>query len=217
MRPVIFDFDDTLIESFPTYVELHLRVARELGLRVPSRTQLIRYADSWEATLAELWPGEDLQRFVARYEELADHHPYPAIPGALPTLSRLRQQGHSLWIVTKRSKRRLKQRMAEAWLPYDWFGGVFARDDQAFPKPDPRCFDPVWRALGRVDPTAVFVGDRDEDRRAARGAKIQFVGVRTGPEAASGFLQDMEPADILDSIADLPGWLERNAREQAAE
>ena len=68
MSPLIFDLDDTLIESFPTYLRLHQRIAGELGWRVPSREELTVYGETWEATLAQIWPEADLTPFVARYD-----------------------------------------------------------------------------------------------------------------------------------------------------
>ncbi|PRP92869.1 Phosphoglycolate phosphatase, chromosomal [Enhygromyxa salina] len=212
---LIFDLDDTLIESFPEYVRLHQRIAADLGWRVPSAAELVHYGPTWEDTLARLWPGLGLDPFMACYEELADEHCYPAITGVPQALTRLRAQGHSLWIVTKRSRRRLAQRMNQAGLGQDLFEGIFAIEDQPASKPDPRCFAPVWQALGStMAERALYVGDREDDHLAARAAGLRFVGVRTGPEhhtgvdARSSFLDALPDEHVLDTAAELPAWLE---------
>lgn len=209
--PVIFDLDDTLIESFPTYARLHQRVAAELGWPVPSRDDLVPYGATWEETLAALWPGADIGRFVRRYDEIADHHPYPAIAGAERALRALRDGGHRLFIVTKRSRRRLADRMRQAAIDPALFDGVFPVEAQPARKPDPACFAPVWQALGAPAPDrrAVYVGDRDEDRRAAEAAGIGFVAVLTGPEVLRGFPGDLPPARVAESVARVPGLLNR--------
>jgi HAD superfamily hydrolase (TIGR01509 family) len=205
---LIFDLDDTLIESFPEYVRLHQRVAAEFGWPVPSMADLVHYGATWEATLARLWPDAALDPFIARYEALADEHPYPAIAGVCEALELLHGRGHSLWIVTKRSRRRLAARMEQANLAMDLFTGIFANEDQPASKPDPRCFEPVWRALGQPSPErALYVGDRGDDHLAASAAGLGFVGVRTGPEHHSlGVFDELE--HVLDSAAELPRWLE---------
>lgn len=213
---LIFDLDDTLIESFPEYVRLHRRLAADLGWRVPSAAELVEYGPTWEATLARLWPGADLDPFMARYEQLADDHHYPAIAGVPEALTDLRARGHSLWIVTKRSRRRLAQRMAQAGLRRDLFEGIFALEDQPVSKPDPRCFEPVWQALDasahdHPSSRALYVGDREDDHVAARAAGLGFVGVRTGPEhitSSRSFLDELADEHVLDSAAQLPTWLE---------
>ncbi|MFO7561714.1 MAG: HAD family hydrolase [Enhygromyxa sp.] len=211
---LIFDLDDTLIESFPEYVRLHQRIAAELDWRIPSAAELVHYGPTWEDTLARLWPGLGLDPFMARYEALADEFRYPAITGVNDALEQLRGRGHSLWIVTKRSRRRLAQRMGQAGLAPELFTGIFAYEDQPAAKPDPRCFEPVWRALGGPRPDhAVYVGDRADDQLAASAAGLCFVGVRTGPEHharpdAPSFLDALPREQVLDSAAELPQWLE---------
>lgn len=211
---LIFDLDDTLIESFPEYVRLHQRIAADLDWRVPSAAELVHYGPTWEDTLARLWPESNLDDFMARYEALADDHRYPAIVGACDALEQLRVRGHSLWIVTKRSRSRLAQRMNQAGLSPELFTGIFAYEDQPVSKPDPRCFEPVWRALGRPRPEhSVYVGDRADDQLAASAAGLHFIGVRTGPEHhacpdATSFLDALPPEHVLDSVAELPRWLE---------
>jgi phosphoglycolate phosphatase len=208
-RPLIFDLDDTLIQSFETYVRLHQRVAGEMGLMVPTAEALIPYAATWEATLLALWPQLDLGSFVERYDLVANDHPYPAVPGAVAALGRLRAAGHSLWIVTKRSRRRLADRLAQAGIAQELFDGIFPAEDQPAVKPDPRCFAPVWQALGGFSAQALYVGDRAEDRAAAQAAGIGFLAVLTGPEVSSGFPGDLDEAAVIASVAELPDRLLR--------
>jgi len=208
---LIFDLDDTLIDSFSQYVALHQRVAADLELRVPSRDELVVYLDTWERTLARLWPEVDLSPFMERYASLTSEHPYPPVAGACETVARLRARGHSLWIVTKRSRRLLSLRMRQAGLEEAHFEGIFAFEDQPAPKPDPRCFEPVWRATGGAQPQhSLYIGDRAEDEQAASAAGLTFVAVGTGPEGLSAF-GDVPASHRLGSVAGLPGWLERHA------
>lgn len=204
---LIFDLDDTLIESFPEYARMHQRVARDLGWPVPTRDALIHYGETWEATLALLWPDRSLAPFFDHFERVVHEHRYRALPDVVPTLASLRERGHSLWIVTKRSRARLEQRMNEAELAAGLFDGIFAHEDQPVGKPDPRCFEPVWSALGGPrHEQAIYVGDRHDDLLAARAAGLTFVGVRSGPEP-HGFAE--HPSEhVLDSAAELPRWLE---------
>jgi phosphoglycolate phosphatase len=206
-RDLIFDLDDTLIESFPSYARLHVQIAEELGWRVPSWLELVEYGPTWQATLARLWPDRELDVFVARYEALAHVHPYRPVPGAAHALRRLRAAGHRLWVVTKRERLRLAQRLSEAELPGELFHGIFCNEDVPEPKPSPRCFEPVAAALGCAPSRPVYVGDRDDDRRAANAAGIEFVAVCTGPERALGFPHEHPASHVLPSVVGLPAWL----------
>ncbi|MCX4245025.1 HAD family hydrolase [Paraliomyxa miuraensis] len=206
-RDLIFDLDDTLIESFPSYVQLHTRIAVELGWRIPSRHELVEYGPTWQATLVRMWPDHDLAPFMARYDQLADDLPYRSVPGAVAALHRLRAQGHRLWVVTKRERLRLAQRLRQAELPIALFEGVFCNEDVPEPKPSPRCFEPIADALGRAPSRPVYVGDRDDDRMAAQSAGIEFVAVCTGPERSMGFPYEHPVSHVLPSVTSLPAWL----------
>ncbi len=206
-RDLIFDLDDTLIESFAPYVRMHQRIATELGWRVPSRQELVEYGPTWRATLQRMWPQADIGAFIGRYEELADDHPYGAVPGAPHALRRLADDGHRLWIVTKRDRLRLDQRLREANLDAAMFRGIFTNDEVPEPKPSPRCFEPVALALGHAPHRPIYVGDREDDRIAALAAGIEFVAVCTGPEHALGFPHDHPASHVLPSVVALPAWL----------
>ena len=206
-RDLIFDLDDTLIESFPSYVRAHLQVAAELGWRVPARAELVEYGPTWHATLGRIWPDQDLAPFLDRYDALARAHPYRAVPGAVNALRRLRAEGHRLWVVTKRERLRLEQRLLEAELPVTLFDGIFCNEDVPEPKPSPRCFEPIAEVLGRPPARPIYVGDRDDDRQAAFAAGIEFVAVCTGPEHALGFPYEHPASHVLPSVVSLPAWL----------
>lgn len=207
VRDLIFDLDDTLIESFPCYARLHCQIAVELGWRVPTRHELVDYGPTWRQTLARMWPDRDIEIFIARYGELADDNPYGAVPGATEALQQLHGRGHRLWVVTKRDRLRLHQRLREARLPSELFRGIFCNDDVPEPKPSPRCFEPITDALGHAPHRPIYVGDRDDDRRAAVAAGIEFVAVCTGPEATTGFPHDHPSTHVLPSVSALPAWL----------
>lgn len=209
VRDVIFDLDDTLIESFPCYEHMHKDIARQLGWRVPTRAELVDYGPTWRATLARMWPDKDVQRFIDRYAELADDNPYGAVPGAPQAVRAIAELGHRLWVVTKRDRLRLDQRLREADIDATLFRAIFCNDDVPEPKPSPRCFEPITQTLGHPPVDPLYIGDRDEDRQAAAAAGFEFVAVCTGPEHDMGYPYDHPRSHVLGSIAELPTWLAR--------
>lgn len=213
---IIFDLDDTLIESFTGYSRVHQLTAHALGLPVLSLEELVPYDADFVATLTRQYghlSGFDVERFVGEWDRIALDYPYRAIDGVVTALTELRARGADLWIVTSRGRRRLGQRMAEGGLPLEWFRGVFPREDQPRQKPHPECFEPVWRALGARPGDAglrvLFVGDRECDRRAAEAANVAFLAVKSGPEARLGFPAGLGSEYVLETAAHVPSWLER--------
>lgn len=213
---LIFDLDDTLIASFPGYVRLHQQVAQDLGWRIPPEEELVHYGPTWEATVARMWPETDLTPFYHRFDEILESVKYPPIEGVLAMLPGLRQAGHRQFIVTKRSSRRLAHRLKEAGIENEWFDGIYPSDYGPAPKPDPRCFEPVWQSIAwrpenappGQPPRAIYIGDRREDQLVAQRAGIPFVAVLSGPESRQGF-PEPGAAHVLDSVAELPALLQR--------
>lgn len=75
-------------------------------------------------------------------------------------------------------------------------------------KPAPAMFDAALESIGVDARDAAMVGDDlDSDVRAAQRLGIRGVQVRTG-KFRTAQLEDGEPPDVLlDSFADVPGWL----------
>lgn len=215
---LIFDLDDTLINSFEGYSRVHQLTARALGLRVLTEAELVDYDVDFPTTLRRQYaevPGFEPRHFVEQWDAIADDHPYQAIDGVRASLEALLNAGHSLWIVTSRSRTRLAQRMREGGLRAEWFRGVYPRDEQPFQKPDPRCFEPVWQRLGMRPgdaalPKVLYVGDRASDQAAAAAAAVPFVAVQSGPEARFGFPSGIPASHVIPTAAHLPEWLNQH-------
>ncbi|MBK8593326.1 MAG: HAD family hydrolase [Sandaracinaceae bacterium] len=202
---LIFDLDDTLIDSFAPYVAAHQRVAEELRMRVPSRDELVVYLDTWERTLERMWPDTDLDPFMTRYAELTHEYEYPPIAGcwirsgscaSADTACGSSPSAHAGCSRCACSRRGSAEH----------FHGIFAFEDQPVTKPDPRCFEPVWQAGARPE-QSLYVGDRVDDQLAASSAGVVFVAVATGPEGAVAWERIVPASHRLESAAELPAWL----------
>ena len=82
-------------------------------------------------------------------------------------------------------------------------------------KPNPAFFEQALLSLNIPASAAIMAGDDlENDVRAAQQAGLRGLLICTGKHGpASPLLAHVRPDAILPSIADLPGWLERAARE----
>lgn len=96
---------------------------------------------------------------------------------ALQTIEALHRNGILLGIAT-RSHRAYAEKCLAMMGIRQYIRGMLARDDVAFPKPDPRhLFETI--ALLEVDPGDVlYVGDTTTDLETARAAEVDFVGYK---------------------------------------
>lgn len=213
---LIFDLDDTLLDSFGGYSRTHRRVARHLGWPVLSTDELVTYDNDFPSTLRRQYPDREPAPFIEAWARFMNEHPYGPIARVPEALCRLRERGHRLWIVTSRRRENLALRLSQACIDVGWFEGVFTADEQPALKPDPRCFDPVWQCIGKrpghcdLAPT-LYVGDRHGDRLAAHAAGIPFIAVLTGPEVRQGFPGDLDPDFVIPDASAIVDWVESYA------
>jgi phosphonatase-like hydrolase len=90
-------------------------------------------------------------------------------------------------------------------------GGVLTGDDVERGRPAPDLIHAAMALVGETDPGAVLaVGDTVSDLEAAARAGTGWgVGVLSGAHSRAQ-LESRPHAAILDSIAELPGWLDEN-------
>ncbi|MCJ7822197.1 MAG: HAD-IA family hydrolase [Armatimonadetes bacterium] len=127
------------------------------------------------------------------------------LPGAAAALNALRARGVSVALIT-RNCRTAADIVLHGLADYDL---LLTRDDVPRAKPDP---DHVLRALDAVGASAdraAVVGDHAFDMEAGRAAGARLcLGVRTGTSSDESLLEAGAHA-VIDSIADLPAWLQR--------
>jgi len=207
-RAVLFDLDDTLIDSSVGYVRTMWRTCDALGLPRPPECQIREVFPTWQEHVERLLPGLPFEVFAARYRSFVEEIPYRAIPGAVATLEALANR--RLGVVTNRSRELCRLRMAQAEIPEEAFEFILTVEDLPEAKPSPRAFAPVLPRLAPVSRyDMVYVGDRCDDARAARGAGIAFVGVLTGSEGPEQFESaGVARSRLLQSVCSLPAFLE---------
>ena len=126
------------------------------------------------------------------------------LPGAQETLAELQRSGLAVALITRNCREAAEIVLRDC---NGCHSVLLTRDDVPLAKPHP---DHVFRAiaaLGRVPNQTVVVGDHDYDMQAGRAAGVRLsVAVRTGnrPDEA---LRAAGADDIIDTLADLPGWL----------
>jgi len=206
-RAVLFDLDDTLIDSTVGYVQTMWCTCDALGLPRPGSEVLHEAFVTWQDHVEAIFPEVPFADFAARYRRFAQEIPYRAIPGALETLELLSDR--PLGVVTNRGIDLCGLRMRQAEIPAESFAFIHTLEDLPAAKPDPRALEPALHLLGVEHPAEViYVGDRPDDARAARAAGVGFVGVLTGNSSPAHFAEvGVGASRILSSVRDLPNFL----------
>jgi HAD superfamily hydrolase (TIGR01549 family) len=222
VKAIVFDLDNTLVQSHIDYVSLKLTVLKALAeAGVPDRfidpkdpvvENYIRgktflQGHSSESTLIEFDRRLDLALMEIEMER-ADQ--VREIEGAHSLVSSLRAKGFEVGILTRGSRS-----YAMAILARTGFDGqiahVVCRDDYPLEeaKPNPLAMDRIAEKLGCRSEECVFIGDHPMDLECAKASGAGFIGVLTGSTDREKWrLAGCET--VLDSIADVPQWMTRN-------
>jgi HAD superfamily hydrolase (TIGR01509 family) len=184
MKAVLWDLDDTLLDTLPGRMDA-LRHAFQhcLGRAVdPLEVWRSHQGGTLEA-LARSLLGEDHATFSTAYREHYYGNAERSIalyPGIEAMLEELRSHGLVLGVVTSKISWGARAELERSGL-LPFFGAIVGHDDVARPKPEP---DPIFEAMRRLDiesaDEVLFVGDSPADIRAAHAARCAGVAALWG-------------------------------------
>jgi phosphoglycolate phosphatase-like HAD superfamily hydrolase len=209
---IIFDLDDTLMDSTGSFILANQQVAKKLELRIPTEDECIAYGNSWEDFIAKTWPGIDVNWFKAQYLPIANRIVYKLIEGVNPVLEEM-AQSRGLYVLTKRAKETLAVRVEQTGLQIDLFEEIYCNEDVQFKKPDYRTFNEIFDHILKKDgyysrSEILSIGDKVDDYIASRDAGLHFVAVRSRYTAPEDFIREgLAEEKIIDSVARLPDWI----------
>lgn len=217
---VVFDFDGTLLDSYPTGLKQVEILAEQEGFVITPEIRDTMHR-SWGQTsvtyLQEVF-GVDRERakiLFRRWQRMEITEQPPLIRGAEETLDWLREEGYLLCMLTSRDRLTVLSLLEHAGLN-NHFAHITAHEDTRHHKPDERAFAGVFRELkkhGILKNQCLFVGDTAHDIEAGRNAGIKTLVVETGPYRHGHHLtHPMPEKSIIASVEKLPDWL-KSARE----
>ena len=183
---ILFDLDGTLIDSAPSILSGFARVLDKHGIKPRCELSQALIGPPLLEALRRISGIDDPQTlqglahdFKCYYDEVG-YRETLEYPGCADLLNDLAADGAHLYIAT--NKRITPTRKIIEFLGWtDLFKGLYSQD----------AFDPVLNSKSRViarilelygfaKETAVYVGDREEDREAATSCGLRFLGALWG-------------------------------------
>ena len=203
VRSVLFDWDGTLIDSFPAGYHASVTVLRHFGIDLDRKRFLETYSPNWYESYRLLgvpeteWDNAD-QLWRKTYRQQTSE----LFPFAAAMLERLRQAGMSLGLVTSGNRERVLHEIDRFGL-HGVFSAVVCFEDTDEKKPHPA---PLTRGLDQLSAaasTSVYVGDRPEDIHMGQSVGTFTIGVESeyGPRE---ILEEAAPDLLLPDASHLP-------------
>jgi len=214
IKAILFDFDDTLIETYAGVENLRL-ASHSLGLPFPESGVIERnWGKGWHELITSMWPGIEVKEFTKTFDSLeASLKPLPPVSGVHEIIDILSKQ-YVLGIVTGGKREFLIKNALNAKIDLKKFNFIITSNENPLPKSDPKFFNLVHMELEKLGvrrDEVLFVGDSAHDFQASKNAGIQFVGVLTGPTKRENLISHgMEESMIIPSVVELPQLIRNN-------
>lgn len=214
MTTLIFDLDGTLTDPREGIARCYAHALEQLGLVAPPSHQLTRLiGPPLREAFSLLLATQDAARIehaVTLYRErfstigLFENHPYPGIHAAL---EQLQAAGHRMFVCTSKPKVYAERIVAHFQLaPY--FAGVYGPGLDGSLSDKAELLAQLLLREGVAAASAIMVGDRLHDMRAARSNGLSGLGVLYG----FGDLEELNAAGAAltcEQVADLPKTIAR--------
>jgi phosphoglycolate phosphatase len=213
-RAVLFDFDGTLIDSYPAIAASVNHVRSLYQLPPLPEAEVRRHVGRGPYHLIQQTVGQgDLEANVTAYRT---HHPTVfrtgtrLLPGAREALATLAGRGYLLGICS--NKPVAFSRELVAFLSVEPFLRlVLGPEDVARPKPAPDMLLAALPRLGVPAAQVLYIGDMVVDIQTARAAGVTVWVVATGSESEAD-LDAASPDRRLKGLEELPALLPGPAR-----
>ena len=184
IQAVVFDFDNTLVDSIKPKVPQHRHTAKQLGIELSDEDILSNWSiHSFSGLLAKLYGAKSPlanQLIIEQY----DQFPKEIYQDTIATLRALGQSGLHLALMTSLREDRIEKDFEATGIDPLLFEYIQTEKDTSVHKPNSAVFDPTkkWlHLIGIHNPeNALYIGDALEDMQAATAAGLSFVGIDRG-------------------------------------
>ncbi len=213
-RLLVFDWDGTLLDSTAVIVAAAQAATTDLDIEQPSEACIrgiigLNLADA----IARLFPAEDAsfcevfrQSYRARFAEIHQCSPTKLFPEVPSVLGSLVDMGYVLAIATGKARKGFELEAGRTGVERYFRATRCA--DEAPSKPHPAMLLQLMEELDMEAEQTVMVGDTDYDLEMAERAGVAAVAVSYGAHPRDRLLA-RAPATCLESLTELPTWLER--------
>lgn len=181
-KTIVLDVDGTLMDTNYLHTEAWARAFEEVGHRVP-RAELHRQIGKGSELLIREFVDDDgtvekIQELHTEFFSELQHHGHP-LPGARELISKLLDDGHSVWFVTSAKDEELEHHIKELEAEGKIHGVVNSSAVDSG-KPAPDIFEEALKRAEASPDETVAVGDAIWDVESAKGAGIRTVAVLSG-------------------------------------
>lgn len=208
-KHVVFDFDGTIFNSNGIVAESWQAVFRHYTGKEGDITRIYHsFGETIRYTAGKFFPDQDVDEAVRIYRAYQDAHCQGRIglfDGVQEMMDQLREDGHTLSVVTSRTKVTTTAYLQSLGLDH-YFDALVTCDDTTAHKPDPTPLRMALQELDAKPADAIMLGDTKFDIGCCNNAGVDSILVQWSHDIDEEELQTLgyvptyraeTPADIL--------------------
>lgn len=203
---VIFDVDDTLIETYHIRRRCLIQAGKDLGYTNVDGHRIDEcYGRPFDEMIECIYPGIDKEVFRTHYFRIMNENPTKLLAGAYALLQYLSSHSIQLAAITKSRNDAIRKDLHNLSIEQFFATNVWGSDDtEPYQKPHPLAFREVldlWSRRGIHKSKILSIGDGVDDYLASRSHNIDFIAVITGRHSTEDFRQlGLPPENIIHSL-----------------
>jgi len=184
-KAVIFDFDDTLVETRLIKWEHHKTVAKKF-YNIDLSEEVLRehWGKPFHLLLPELYQRSDTyENMLIANTSVRSDFLKKVYPGSVNVVTTLLDYGLKVGLLSAANQKFVIEDLKRLNFPLECFSAIQGPEDTSVHKPDPNVFLPIlnkFKKEGIKKEKIVYIGDSLMDLEAAYGAGIDFIAITTG-------------------------------------
>jgi phosphoglycolate phosphatase len=219
VKAVVFDLDDTLVEStvdFPKFKRLVVDRIASFGENrrdySPNETIVAIIGRFEERERRAGVPEMEIKRRLAELDKIMDEVEMErvaetvAYEGAARLLEILKRNDIKIGILTRGCHDYASSALSRTGL-MSLVDAIECRNSKIKAKPNPEAYLKLVDALGVTKDETIFIGDHPIDANCAANAGVPFVAVRTG-DVSEKVLRAAGSIEVFKDVRELADWLE---------
>lgn len=176
IKYMIWDFDGTLVDTYPVMTKSLLRAIGDLGIKSDYDEVYRQLKVSLSEAIEHFAEGDEeissqIRRKFEVYEHEEDPSAYGLFPDTIKTLAELKNIGITHFVLTHRNSSTYRIMKAKGMEKY--ITDVIISDDGFKRKPDPEAFDHLIEKHCLPKEETLSIGDRMFDVQAGKNAGIK--------------------------------------------
>lgn len=204
VKAVLFDLDDTLLQTSKARYGLVKKVGKELfNQEITDEMISSHWGKPFHTFVHDLYGVDDFEVFLPKYLQHRDEFPSIPYEDAVEVVTQLVDR-MPVGIVSAATRELILGDLLPHGFPTTKLFRIQSSEDTLFHKPDPRVFDRVLEDFANeniLKDEVVYIGDGLHDYHAARDAGMQFVGIANRTTAKESF--EKENAQTILTLSEL--------------